>query len=191
QLAGGKDTGLGGWAYAGNTQDGDTAHPNDFIGWNFVANTKDPMDDNNHGTHVSGTIGAVGNNGTGVTGINWRVRIMALKFLDSQGSGTTSAGIQALNYAVAHGAALPHNSYGGDPYSQALHDAIQNAMAAGHIFVAAAGNGNFLGIGQDNDSTPFYPAGYDLANIVAVAATDANDTLAGFSNYGATSVDLA
>jgi subtilisin family serine protease len=187
----GRDTGLGGWAYAGNTQDGDTAHPNDFIGWNFVANTKDPLDDNNHGTHVSGTIGAVGNNGVGVTGINWRVRIMALKFLDSSGSGTTSAAIQALNYAVAHGAALSNNSYGGDPYSQALHDAIQNARDAGHIFVAAAGNGNFLGIGQDNDSTPFYPAGYDLANIVAVAATDANDALAGFSNYGATSVDLA
>jgi subtilisin family serine protease len=180
----------GGWA-DGVSEDGDTAHVDDLVGWNFVNNTNNPMDDNDHGTHVSGTIGAVGDNGVGVTGINWHVRLMGLKFLDANGSGTTSGAIAALNYAVAHGAAVSNNSYGGDPFSQAFFDAIRNARDAGHIFVAAAGNGNFLGIGQNNDTTPFYPANYALANVVSVAATDATDTLAGFSNYGATTVDLA
>lgn len=158
----------------------------DVHGYDFVNHDADPMDDQGHGTHVAGTIGAVGNNGVGVAGINWQVQIMALKFLDATGSGSTSDAIDALNYAVANGATIVNASWGGDPYSQALYDAIRNARDAGVIFVAAAGNN-----GANNDQAPFYPAGYDLANIIAVAATDRNDRLASFSNYGATTVDLA
>ncbi len=116
---------------------------------------------------------------------------MALKAFDASGSGSNSDVISALNYAVANGATISNNSYGDNGYSQALYEAIQNAQSAGHIFVAGAGNGNFLGIGQDNDVTPFYPASYNLDNIVAVAATDHQDQLATFSNYGLTTVDLA
>jgi subtilisin family serine protease len=171
--------------------DDGNGYVDDVHGYDFANRDGNPMDDHNHGTHVAGILGAVGNNGVGVTGINWRVRIMALKFLDAQGSGSTSDAILALNYAVANGARISNNSWGGDPFSQALFDAIRNARDAGHIFVTAAGNGNIFGIGQNNDSTPFYPAGYNLNNIIAVAATDHRDNLATFSNYGATTVDLA
>jgi subtilisin family serine protease/fibronectin type 3 domain-containing protein/methionine-rich copper-binding protein CopC len=174
----------------GRDDDGN-GYVDDVYGYDFINHDGNPMDDNDHGTHVAGTIGAAGNNGVGVAGINWRVKIMALKFLDSSGSGSTSDAIEALNYAVANGATISNNSWGGDPYSQALYDAIRNARDAGHIFVTAAGNGNVFGIGQNNDAAPFYPASYDLDNVVAVAATDHNDNLAGFSNYGAASVDLA
>ena len=162
----------------------------DIHGYDFFNDDGDPLDDHNHGTHVAGTIGAEGNDGIGVAGINWDVQIMAVKFLGADGSGTTSDAIAALRYAVDNGAHISNNSWGGDPYSQALYDAIRDARDEGHIFVAAAGNGNFIGIGQDNDAAPFYPASYDLDNIVAVAATDRNDQTAIFSNFGATSVDL-
>src|SRR5262249_9000539 len=112
----------------------------DVVGWNFVNNTNDPFDDNGHGTHVSGTIGAVGNNGVGVAGINWQVSLAALKFLDSTGSGTTSDAVLALNYATAMGIKITNNSWGGGGYSQALANAITSAQNAGDIFVAAAGN---------------------------------------------------
>jgi subtilisin family serine protease len=181
----GNDTGLGGWAHH-STQDGDTAHPDDLIGWNFVNNTNNPFDDNGHGTHVSGTIGAMGNSGVGVTGINWSVSIMALKFLDANGSGYDSGAVNALNYAVAHGASISNNSWGGASYDPSLLAAIQNAQAHGDIFVAAAGNN-----GQNLAVSPTYPASYNLDNMVVVAATDRNDQLASFSNYGAGSVALA
>jgi subtilisin family serine protease len=190
QKTGGVDNGLGGWA-DGISEHGDTAHIDDLVGWNFVGNNNNPMDDNEHGTHVSGTIAGMGNNGVGIAGIDWNARIMPVKILDASGSGAASDVIRGLNYAVANGATISNNSYGGDPFSQALQDALSSARAAGHIFVAAAGNGNFLGIGQNNDTTPFYPASYNLDNVVAVAATDSNDQLASFSNYGSKSVDLA
>ncbi len=174
----------------GRDDDGN-GYADDLYGYDFVNHDGNPMDDHNHGTHVAGTIGAAGNNGVGVAGINWHVRIMALKFLDASGSGSTSDAIEALNYAVANGVKVSNNSWGGDPYSQALYDAVRNARDAGHVFVTAAGNGNIFGIGQNNDAAPFYPASYDLDNIVAVAATDHNDNLAVFSNYGAAGVDLA
>jgi subtilisin family serine protease len=171
---------------AGNSQDDDgNGYVDDVHGYDFVNFDGDPMDDNSHGTHVSGTIGAVGNNGVGVAGVNWNVQIMALKFLDAFGGGYTEGAILALDYAVAMGATVSNNSWGGGGYSQALYDAIRGAQASGHIFVAAAGNA-----GSNNDSFPFFPASYDLDNIVAVAATDHNDNLASFSNYGAASVDL-
>ena len=187
----GQDTGLGGWAYAGNTQDGDTAHPNDFIGWNFINNTNDPFDDNGHGTHVAGILGARGNNSVGVAGVDWNVQLMDLKFLNAKGNGDTNTAVLALNYAVAHGAPLSNNSWGGSDYSQALFDAINSARSHGHIFVTAAGNGDANGVGQNNDTVPEYPARYGLDNIIAVAATDHNDQLASFSNYGPGSVSLA
>jgi subtilisin family serine protease/subtilisin-like proprotein convertase family protein len=182
----GQDTGAGGWAFPGNTRDGDTAHPNDFIGWNFVNNTNDPYDDNGHGTHVSGIIGAKGNNGVGIAGINWQVSLMPVKFLDGSGNGSISAFIDGLNYAVNHGAKISNNSWSGAGNVQILSDAINNARTHGMIFVAAAGNG-----GTNNDTTPAYPSGFNLDNIVSVAAVDANNNLASFSNYGPTTVELA
>src|SRR5262249_47638961 len=191
------DLGTGGWAYAGNTQDGDTAHPNDFIGWNFVTNTNNPMDDNGHGTHVSGLLGAQGNNGVGVAGLNWSVQEMPLKFLDASGFGSTANAILALNYAVEkhrEGAniKLTNNSYGGglfgfSIFDQAQEDAIRATGDAGMLFIAAAGNDI---VGHDNDTNPTYPATYKVPNVISVAATDSRDQLASFSNFGKTSVDL-
>jgi subtilisin family serine protease/subtilisin-like proprotein convertase family protein len=182
----GHDTGLGGWAYPGNTLDGDTAHPNDFVGWNFVDNNNKPYDDNSHGTHVAGTIGAMGNNGLGVAGINWQTSLMAVRFLNGDGNGSLGNFIDGLNYAVAHGARISNNSWSGADNSQVLYDAINNARAHGHVFVAAAGND-----GTNTDVNPAFPSSFNLDNIVSVAASDRNDHLAGFSNYGAATVDLA
>jgi subtilisin family serine protease/subtilisin-like proprotein convertase family protein/methionine-rich copper-binding protein CopC len=178
----------GGWEVTGNTQDGDTAHPDDLFGWNFVSNTNSPLDDNGHGTHVSGILGATGNNGTGVAGVDWNVQIMPLKFIGADGSGTVSDFIQALNYAVQHGAKITNNSWEGAPSSQALYNAINNARTHGQIFVAAAGNE-----GNNDDQKPDYPASFSqsLNNVVAVAATDNTDHLASFSDYGVASVALA
>ncbi|MBL8866684.1 MAG: S8 family serine peptidase, partial [Planctomycetia bacterium] len=159
----------------------------DYFGANFIgANTGNPFDDNGHGTHVAGTIGAVGNNGVGVAGVNWGVKIMALKFLSSTGSGSSSDAVEALNYAVARGARVSNNSWGGGGYSSTLFNAIQAAQAKGHIFVAAAGNENV-----NIDVTPSYPASYALANVVAVASTTGTDARSSFSNFGATTVDIA
>jgi thermitase len=155
----------------------------DVRGWNFVNSTNDPIDDLDHGTHVSGTIGAVGNNGLGVAGVNWHVQIMPLKAFNSVGSGTTSDAIEAIRYANANGASVISNSWGGDTYSQSLKDAIDASPA---VVVCAAGNS-----ASNNDVFPVYPASYSSANIISVAATDDNDVLAGFSNYGLSSVHLA
>jgi serine protease len=178
----------GGWEYTGNVQDGDTAHPNDFFGWNFVDNTNNPMDNNGHGTNVAGILGATGNNGTGVAGVDWNVQIMPVKFMGADGSGTVSDFIQGLNYAIRHGAKITNNSWDGAPYSSALYGAVLNAADHGQIFVAAAGNQ-----GTNNDNIPDYPASLSLSlsNVVAVAATDNQDNLASFSNYGPNSVALA
>jgi subtilisin family serine protease/subtilisin-like proprotein convertase family protein len=158
----------------------------DHYGADYVNNDGNPLDDNGHGTHTAGTIGAIGNNGIGVAGVNFDVQIMALKFLNSGGSGSTTGAINSLNYAVAHGAKISNNSWGGGGFSSALNTAIANAATAGHIFVAAAGNA-----GTNNDAAPFYPASYNQPNIISVAATTSTDAKASFSNYGATSVDLA
>lgn len=156
-------------------------------GWNFITDSPDPYDDNGHGTHTAGTIGAVGNNGIGVVGVNWNVEIMALKFLDSGGSGSTSDAIAALNWAVDRGVKVSNNSWGYASifYPTALCDAVANAGTKGHIFVAAAGNSS-----SNNDSRPFYPAGCRADNVIAVAAINSTDGLASFSNFGLTSVDI-
>jgi len=158
----------------------------DLVGWNFVANTNNPLDDNGHGTHVAGTIGAIGNNGVGVAGVNWRSSLAALKFLGASGSGSLSGAVLSVDYAVGNGMDLTNNSWGGGGYSTTLYNAINNARLADQLFVAAAGNA-----GTNIDASPSYPASYNLANVVAVAATDNRDNLAGFSNYGATTVDIA
>jgi subtilisin family serine protease len=171
---------------AGNGIDDDgNGYIDDVYGINAITNTGDPNDDNGHGTHVAGTIGAVGNNGVGVVGVSWQVRIMALKFLSSSGSGSTSDAIKCIDYARAKGAKVMSNSWGGGGFSSALRDAIIAARNADIIFVAAAGNS-----GANADVSPMYPAAYDVDNIISVAATDRNDLLASFSNYGATTVDL-
>ena len=158
------------------------------VGYDFINEDADPMDDHGHGTHVSGTIGGRGNNGIGVVGVNHVVRIMPLKFLGADGSGYDSGAIRAIDFAVAHGARVLSNSWGGGGESRLLREAIQRAEAAGVLFVAAAGNE-----ASDNDQLPAYPASYnqEVDNVVAVAATDNRDQLAYFSNYGSRSVDLA
>jgi subtilisin family serine protease/uncharacterized protein YjdB len=165
--------------------DDGNGYVDDVRGWDFANSDNDPMDDNNHGTHVSGTIAATGNNGVGVTGVNWSARVMPLKFITAAGTGGTADAIAAIDYAVANGARVINASWGGSFFSQALFDTISAANTAGVLFVAAAGNN-----GTDNDITPNYPASYDIPNIISVAATDNADALAAFSNFGATSVDL-
>jgi subtilisin family serine protease/subtilisin-like proprotein convertase family protein len=186
--ASGRDTGQGGWAFPGNARDGDTAHPNDFFGWNFVANNDNPLDDNGHGTNVAGIIGATGNNGVGVAGLNWATSLMDLKAFDSRGFARIGDVIAAIGYSVAHGAKISNNSWSGASPSQDLLDALNNARNAGQIFVAAAGND-----GLNNDQNPDFPSFYStkLDNVISVAAIDRNGNLASFSNYGAASVTIA
>jgi subtilisin family serine protease len=157
----------------------------DIYGYDFCNNDGNPMDDHYHGTHCAGTIGAVGNNSQGVTGVCWNVKIMALKFLNSSGSGYTEDAIRAVEYSTLMGAKLSSNSWGGGGYSQGLKDAIDAAGTAGMLFVAAAGND-----GTNNDIYPHYPSSYDSDSLISVMATDASDNRSSFSNYGPVSVDL-
>ncbi|MBS2035772.1 S8 family serine peptidase [bacterium] len=150
-------------------------------GFNAINGSHDPMDDDEHGTHCSGTIAAQGQQG--VYGINWQAQVMPVKFLDSNGSGKTSDAIKGLAFAAEQGARITSNSWGGTSFNPALRDALANSPCL-HIF--AAGNDN-----SDNDAIPYYPAGYDLPNLIAVAASDRRDQRGMFSNYGAESVHLA
>ncbi len=158
----------------------------DVYGWDFVNNDNDPFDDNSHGTHVAGTISAEGNNSIGVSGVSWSGKIMALKFLDSNGIGNTAGAINAINYAIKMGARVLNNSWGGSGFSQALSAAISKANKAKALFIVAAGNNE-----TNNDAAPDYPSSYNIRNIISVAATDNNDNLANFSNYGAISVHVS
>ncbi|MBT9169303.1 MAG: Thermophilic serine proteinase [Syntrophomonadaceae bacterium] len=177
------------WTNTGETNcsDGIDNDRNGYIddcrGWDFVDNDNDPMDYNKHGTHVAGTIAAVGNNDLGIAGVNWTAKIMPLRFLDTLGSGTTVNAISAILYANAKGAHIINNSWGGGGFSQSLKAVIDASSA---IVVCAAGNDT-----SNNDLFPIYPASYASSNIISVAATDQNDTLAMFSNYGPISVDVA
>ncbi len=170
---------------AGNGVDDDAnGYIDDVYGINAITGSGDPMDDYGHGTHCAGTIGAVGNNALGVAGVNWNVKIMPCKFLDATGSGSTSGAVTCMEYVQAmkdNGVNIiaTSNSWGGGGYSQALYDAIYSHMQKGILFIAAAGNSNV-----NNDSFAFYPANYDLPNIIAVAATDNKDAKASFSSYG-------
>ena len=164
---------------------------NDINGFNGTDKIADPMDDNGHGTHCAGIIGAEGDNGEGIAGINWHVKIMPLKFLGRGGFGSTDAAIEAINYAIdrkKHGVNIRiiSASWGSTSSSKALEDTIRAAGDAGILFVAAAGND-----GSNNDSRPHYPSNYDLPNVVSVAALDRNDNLASFSNFGVKTVHVA
>ncbi len=172
------------------TDDDGNGYVDDYRGWNFVWGINDPMDNNGHGTHCSGIIAGVGNNGVGVAGVNWDAKIMPLKFLDALGYGSVSDAVEAVLYAKNKGVRVSSNSWGGGGYSQTLYDAIKSFGDAGGLFVASAGNGGSDNLGDNNDTTPNYPSSYNLSNIIAVAATDGNDALASFSNYGVASVDL-
>jgi len=159
-------------------------------GYNAINNSYYPMDDTGHGTHVAGTIGAVGNNDLGVVGVNWNVSLMAVKFLGETGTGTVGDAIAGLEYVLerkrdGENIVATSNSWGGTGFSELLYEAIEKHQQEGISFVAAAGNNR-----ADVDKTPFYPANYDLTNIISVAATDENDELAEFSNYGKRSIHV-
>jgi subtilisin family serine protease len=168
----------------------------DTYGWDFVNNDKIIYDGtgDDHGTHVAGTIGGVGNNGTGVAGVCWTVQMLNAKFLGDNG-GTTANAIKAVDYFTdlkkkGLNIVATSNSWGGGGYSQGLFDAIERANQAGILFIAAAGNGGWDGIGDDNDRTPHYPSSYNNLNIIAVASITSTGAKSGFSNYGKTSVDI-
>lgn len=164
----------------------------DVNGWDFVSNDKSVFDGagDDHGTHVSGTIGAVGGNGTGVAGVCWNIKMISGKFLGPNG-GTTADAIEAVDYMTdlkaRHNLRMPatSNSWGGGGFSQGLKDAIERAGAADILFVAAAGNN-----GRNTDSSPSYPASYDSPNIISVANITSTGGLSSSSNYGAVTVDL-
>jgi subtilisin family serine protease len=164
--------------------DDNNGYTDDVRGWDFYSDNNNPMDYNGHGTHVAGTICAEGDNGEGVAGVLWDCRIMPLRFIGANG-GYTSDAVQAISYAVANGAKVSSNSWGSYSFSLSLYNAISNAAANDHIFVAAAGNE-----GYDNGETPFYPASYNADNIISVAATDNRDSLASWSNHGISTVDV-
>jgi subtilisin family serine protease len=163
--------------------------PNMLPGYDFVDNDGDPRDENGHGTHVAGTIGAAGNNGIGVTGVNWDVGLMPVRVLDADGGGTNAEVTNGFAYAAANGARVVNASLGGGGYSQAMKDTID--LHPNTLYVVAAGNGGADEVGDNNDITPTYPCNYTSVNVVCVAATMQADALATFSNYGAASVDLA
>jgi thermitase len=168
-----------------NIDDDGNGFIDDVSGWNFAAGTNLPQDDQDHGTHCSGTIGAVKND-QGVVGVAWNVSIMPIKFLDASGSGTLANAIQAVQYATLMNVKITSNSWGGPGFSQALKDAIEQSKQNGILFVAAAGNS-----GRSNDSTANYPSNYAVDNVLAVAATGNRDQLASFSNYGKKTVHVA
>ncbi|MBI4842746.1 MAG: S8 family serine peptidase [Nitrospirae bacterium] len=162
--------------------DDNNGYIDDFYGWDFVDNDGAPLDLNEHGTHVAGTIAAQGNNALGITGVMWNAKIMPVRFLGLSGSGTTSDAILGIKYAVDNGAKIINNSWGGGGYSQSLKDAIE-IYGSDALFVCAAGNS---GRGADVS----YPAKYDSPNIISVAATDNTDTIAWFSSYSVVDSDL-
>lgn len=170
---------------AANMWNGGSTAPNH--GWNFVgAGDNDPMDYHGHGTHIAGTIGAVGGNGTGVTGVCWKANIMAVRVIDATGYGTTSSIIQGIDFAIAHGAKIINMSLGGGgPFDLAFSSAITRAQNANMLVVVAAGNA-----GANNDTTPTWPCSYPNPNLICVAALDQNYALASFSNFGVSSVDV-
>src|SRR6266404_518611 len=170
-------------------EDSDLGTIQDFHGYNAIENNADPMDENGHGTHCAGIIGAEGGNDIGIAGVNWKIQIMPLKFMNAGGFGTTKDAIEAINYVIdrkKHGVNVRviSASWGSTQKSRALDDVIQKAYQEGILFVAASGNSS-----TNNDRSPHYPSSYN--NVISVAALDRNDQLASFSNYGPKSVQIA
>lgn len=173
----------GGWAN-GISEDGDQ-FVDDIIGWDFINGDNDPMDDNGHGTHTTGTIAAMSNNQIGVAGVVWKTQVMALKFLGSDGFGTNLGAAEAIQYSILKGAQVSNNSWGSDGAAQVVTNAVNASEQAGQLFIASAGND-----ARNIDQIPVYPAALTNSNIISVAATDGSDELADFSNWGAASVDI-
>lgn len=166
-------------------------HPDPAVGgvihgFNAINNSYDPMDDNDHGSHCAGTIGGVGNNGVGVTGVAWNVSLMGVKFLSGTGSGSLADAVKAIDFATDQGVDVMSNSWGGGGFSQALLDSITRANEKGIVFVAAAGNES-----SNNDEAASYPASYNVENVVSVAASTNTDSLASFSSYGKRTVHVS
>jgi subtilisin family serine protease len=176
----------GGGKESNGIDDDNNGYKDDYRGWNFASGSNNPYDDNQHGTHCAGIVGAVGNNSKGIAGVNWRVKLMALKFLGQDGSGTSDDAAEAIIYAAKMGAKVLSNSWGGGENSRTLQDAIQFASDRGALFIAAAGNES-----SNTDNIANYPSNYDVPNVVSVASSDRNDALSSFSNYGRYTVDLA
>jgi subtilisin family serine protease len=183
---------------AGNGVDDDgNGYKDDVYGWDFDGRNNSVYDgtQDDHGTHVAGTIGAVGGNGQGVAGVCWSVKLLNAKFLGRAG-GTTANAIKAVDYftdlKTRRGLNLvaTNNSWGGGGFSQSLKDAIDRAGAADILFIAAAGNGGSDGVGDDNDATPHYPSSYTSTNVIAVASITSTGAKSSWSNYGVTSVDI-
>lgn len=171
---------------AGNNIDDDgNGYVDDVRGWDFANNDNNPMDDNGHGTHCAGTVAAVGNNGVGVAGVAWLAKIVPLKFLGANGSGSISAALNCLQYCTRTGVKVSNNSWGGGGFSSSFQSALTQAAAIGHVFVAAAGNN-----GSNNDNSPSYPASYTNDNVIAVASITSSGARSSFSNFGVTSVDV-
>lgn len=169
----------------------------DFHGYNFWDQNSDPSDENGHGTHMAGVIGAVGNNGVGVSGVNWKVSLMPLRFTGADGGGSSALAVEAIDYAIRNGADVINASWtlklvdGQGSSLDLLKQAIQKAGDAGILFVTASGNQFQTFSGLDLDQNPVYPASLDLKNMLTVAAVDQKGTLASYSNYGAQTVDVA
>src|SRR5687767_112931 len=171
--------------------DAELGSVNDEDGFNAIENESDPMDQNGHGTHCAGIIGAEGGNNLGITGVNWKVRIMPLKFMNAGGYGTTKDAIEAINYVIDRkkkgvNVKVISASWGSTMRSSALEDVIKKAYEAGILFVAAAGNAS-----TNNDRRPHYPSSYNVGNVISVAALDRHDQLASFSNWGEKHVAIA
>jgi subtilisin family serine protease len=178
---------------AGNGLDDDeNGYIDDLHGWDFYSNDNDPTDGHSHGTHVAGTIGAVGNNSYGVSGVAWKSRIMTIRIFGSNGEfGTVSDVIAGVYYVITHRindvpVRVTNHSWGGDGRNQLLRDALEIAGGLGVLHIAAAGNSGNL----NNDIKPHYPSSFTLSNLVSVANTTESDGLHYVSHYGASSVDL-
>ncbi len=171
---------------ANGIDDDDNGYIDDVVGWNFVDDNNSPQDPQFHGTHVSGIIGAQGNNSVGMAGINWNISLMTLQALNKEGKGSLSAIIKSIAYAVKNGAKIINASWATRSYSPALYDAIQWATSHGVLVVAGAGNDR-----ENIDHKPAYPAAFDFPGVVSVAAAKVPGLLASFTNFGNFSVDLA
>ena len=163
----------------------------DTNGFNAIDSSSDPMDENGHGTHCAGIIGAEGSNDIGISGVNWKVQIMPLKFMNAGGFGTTKDAIEAINYVIDRKKAgvnvrIISASWGSTQKSRALEEVIRKAYESDILFVAASGNAS-----TNNDRNPHFPSSYNVPNVISVAALDRNDQLAKFSNYGVKSVAIA
>jgi len=171
----------------GNGIDDDgNGYVDDYHGIDAINNSGDPMDDDGHGTHASGSIAAVGNNGIGVTGVCWNCKIMALRFLSRDGGGAISDEIECIQYAVNQGVKIVSGSFGEYDFARFEKEAIDAARNSGVLFMFAVGND-----GENNETKPHYPSSYDSENIIAVGVSDRNDRLVSWSDYGITTVDVA